>query len=180
MHANRKHLTIIGIILCCLSITGLVSTQSTPSKVISNKDELILMTYNLQHGVDCFGDRSFQQQLAIIKQINPDILCLQESDVAKVSGGNNDIVRYFSDKLNYYSYYGPKSVTGTFGAAILSRFPISNSKSIFTYGDKDEIGTAVCNVLINEDSVLVINNHPPDVSRFTDVWPRHTGGSPVL
>jgi len=159
-HLNRKHLTIIGTVLCCLTVIGILSTQSLPSKMVSNKDELILMTYNLQQGVDCFGNRSYQEQLAVIKKINPDILCLQESDVTKVSGGNNDIVRYFSDKLDYYSYYGPKSVTGTFGAAILSRFPISNCRSIFTYGNKDEIGTAICNILINEESVLVINNHP--------------------
>jgi endonuclease/exonuclease/phosphatase family metal-dependent hydrolase len=159
-HLNRKHLAIISAIFCCLIIVGIVSTQSTPSKEFSKKGQLILMTYNLQQGVDGLGNRSYQEQLAVIKNINPDVLCLQECDVTKISGGNNDIVRYFSDRLNYYSYYGPKSVTGTFGTAILSRFPVSNCRSIFTYGDKDEIGTAVCNISINEGSVLVINNHP--------------------
>lgn len=157
---SLKTLPLVGIILCILIIGGVLSTQSTPLKVVPEKKELILMTYNLQQGVDYFGIKNYQQQLIVIKKINPDILCLQESDVTRISGGNSDIVRYLADKLNYYSYYGPKTVTGTFGTAILSRLPFSDCKSIFTYSDKDEIGTAVCYILIDEEPVLVINNHP--------------------
>ena len=159
-YRSKKMIPWIGILLCFLTISGILYTQSTPATVISDKKELTLMTYNLQQGIDYFGIKSYQRQLAVIKKINPDILCLQESDVARISGGNSDIVRYLADNLNYYSYYGPKTITGTFGTAILSRFPFSDCRSIFTYSDKDEIGTAVCQIVLNNKSILVISNHP--------------------
>ena len=118
------------------------------------------MTFNLQQGTDRSGNRSYAAQLAVIRRINPDIVCLQESDLARISAGNNDIVRYLADKLDCYSYYGPKTAAGTFGTAILSRLPLSDCRSIYTYSDKDEIATALCTVVIDGDTILLVNNHP--------------------
>ena len=158
--AARPYLMLSGIILCALTIIGILSTAANPPERVAAKKYIICMTFNLQQGTDLSGNQSYTAQLSAIKRINPDILCLQESDVARISGGNNDIVRYLADKLNYYSFYGPKTVTGTFGTAILSRFPLSGCRSIFTYSDKDEVGTAVCTVIINGERVLLVNNHP--------------------
>jgi endonuclease/exonuclease/phosphatase family metal-dependent hydrolase len=118
------------------------------------------MTYNIQQGVDFFGNKNFEGQLGMIQEIDPDILCLQESDASRISGGNSDVVRYFAEHLGYYTYYGPKTVTGTYGTAILSRFPMDSCQTVFTYSDKDEIGTAVAVIFLADQNITLINSHP--------------------
>lgn len=83
----------------------------------ANRTSLVVMTYNTQQSNDDFGERSFDAQLALIRKVSPDILALQESDSTRISLNNNDYVRYFAENLGYYSYYGPTTVTGTFGTA---------------------------------------------------------------
>ena len=118
------------------------------------------MTYNIQEANDDFGERSHDRQLALIQKVSPDILALQESDSARISLNNNDYVRYYASQLGYYSYYGPTTVTGTFGTAILSKYPLQNTRSVFTYSDTDEIGTAEAEMEVNGRIFNIYNVHP--------------------
>ncbi|RLD01205.1 MAG: hypothetical protein DRI46_04750 [Chloroflexi bacterium] len=121
---------------------------------------IAVMTYNIQQANDDFGERSYSGQLALIREVAPDILALQESDSARISLNNNDIVRYYAGKLGYYSYYGPTTTTGTYGTAILSRYPLSNTRSVFTFSDQDEIGTAEVEIEIAGQTFTIYNVHP--------------------
>ncbi|MBN1561612.1 endonuclease/exonuclease/phosphatase family protein [candidate division KSB1 bacterium] len=124
------------------------------------RDELTILSYNIQQGVDYRGDKNYQKQLELIRRVQPDVICLQESDVARISGGNSDVVRYFAQKLAYHSYYGPKTVTGTFGTAILSRLPLENCRTFFTFSDVDEIGTSVAEINLHGKKIVIFNSHP--------------------
>jgi endonuclease/exonuclease/phosphatase family metal-dependent hydrolase len=62
--------------------------------------------------------------------------------------------------LGYYSYYGPKTVTGTFGTAILSRFPLENTRTVFMYSDKDETGVAEAEVEVGGLRFTIYDVHP--------------------
>ena len=126
----------------------------------SPKTSLTVMTYNIQQGNNKLGEKSIDQQLELIRQVNPDILGLQESDSARISLNNNDIARYFASQLGYYVYYGPKTVTGTYGTALLSRFPLENAHTIFTYSDQDEIGTVQAEVVVGDQRIAIFNVHP--------------------
>jgi endonuclease/exonuclease/phosphatase family metal-dependent hydrolase len=150
----------LALTLFCLTCIGLFTTQSRPQSVSDQNKVLTLMTFNIQQGVDYYGNKNYQKQISLIRRINPDILCLQESDVARISGGNSDIVKYFSDNLDYYHYYGPKTVTGTFGTSILSRYPLHECRSVYSYSDVDEIGTSVAQIYIENKKIAVISNHP--------------------
>jgi len=88
------------------------------------------------------------------------VLALQESDSARISLGNNDYVRYYAGKLGYHSYYGPRTVTGTFGMALLSRYPLENTQTVFTYSDQDEIGTTVAEIQAGGRRFTIYNVHP--------------------
>ncbi len=126
----------------------------------SSLTSLRLMTINTQQSNDAHAQKSFTAQLALIRQISPDILALQETDSTRISLNNNDYVRYFADKLGYYSYYGPKTVAGTYGTAILSKFPLLNTRTIFMYSDKDETGVAVAEVKVAGLTFTVYDVHP--------------------
>lgn len=146
------------VILCCSAVFK--GSKKQPLAESEIKNELTIMTYNIQQGVDLFGNKNYEGQLEIIKEINPDIIGLQESDGARISGGNSDVVRYFAEKLGYFSYFGPKTVAGTFGTAILSRFPLNSSRTIYTYSNKDETGTAVSEITIADKVITIANSHP--------------------
>ena len=125
-----------------------------------NKTSLVVMTYNIQQANDGFAERSYDRQLALIQKVSPDILALQESDSARISLNNNDYVRYYAGKLGYYAYYGPTTVTGTFGTAILSKYPLLNTRSVFTFSDTDEIGTAEAEIDAGGRLFTIYDVHP--------------------
>ena len=130
------------------------------------------MTFNTQQSNDDFGEKSVQAQLALIRQVSPDILALQESDSARISLNNNDYVRYFAEKLGYYSYYGPTPGTGTFGTAILSKYPLQNTRSVFIFSDKDETGVAEAEIEVNGMRFTIYNVHPDSSDQAMLVFAR--------
>jgi endonuclease/exonuclease/phosphatase family metal-dependent hydrolase len=125
-----------------------------------NRTSLVVMTYNTQQSNDDSGERSYERQLALIRSVSPDILALQETDSTRVSLNNNDYVRYFAENLGYYSYFGPSTVTGTYGTAILSKYPLLNTRTVFTYSDQDEIGTAEAEIEVSGIRISIYDVHP--------------------
>jgi endonuclease/exonuclease/phosphatase family metal-dependent hydrolase len=124
------------------------------------KTSLLVMTYNIQQANDDSAERSYDRQLALIQQVSPDILALQESDSARISLNNNDYVRYYAGKLGYYVYYGPTTVTGTFGTAILSKYRLQNTRTIFTFSDVDETAAASAQIEVGGRRFTIYNVHP--------------------
>ena len=125
-----------------------------------DKTSLRVMTFNTQESNDEFAEKSYEEQLALIRQVSPDIIALQETDSTRISLNNNDYVRYFADRLGYYSYYGPKTVAGTYGTAILSKFPLFNKRTVFIYSDKDETGMAEAEVEVAGLRFTIYDVHP--------------------
>ncbi|MFX1385128.1 MAG: endonuclease/exonuclease/phosphatase family protein, partial [Promethearchaeota archaeon] len=112
---------------------------------------------NIQQGASDGGSMNFEGQCALIRSLNPDIIGLQESDTARIANGNKDFVRYVSNTLGYYSYYGPKTVTNTFGIALLSKYPICNARTFYmqcvgeqaaTIWAQITVGTTMFNVFV--------------------------------
>lgn len=126
----------------------------------TGKTSLRVMTFNTQQSNDDFGEKSVEAQLALIRKVSPDVLAMQETDSTRISLNNNDYVRYFAEKLGYYSYYGPTTVTGTYGTAILSKYPLLNTRAVFIYSDKDETGVAEAEIEVNGLRFYIYNVHP--------------------
>ncbi|MHA1347936.1 MAG: endonuclease/exonuclease/phosphatase family protein, partial [Candidatus Heimdallarchaeaceae archaeon] len=94
-------------------------------------------------------------------------IALQECDPARIGGGNSDVVRYFADHLNMYSYRGPKTVANTYGTAILSKYPIADVAALFMYSTHQQIGTTQAQIVFNSTLTFnVFSNHPS--ARGTD------------
>jgi len=149
---------VLGIIFLVTAISSLLTTNQRVFE--PNDDSLLVMTYNIQQANNEDGERAYKQQLALIRQVSPDVLALQESDSTRISLNNNDYVRYYAGKLGYYSYFGPKTVTGSYGTAILSKYPLQNTRTVFSFSDKDEIGTAVAEIEVGERLFTIYSVHP--------------------
>ncbi len=159
---NRQSLVWPGVLMIVIFFSTLISAAFTDSYHIPEPENgsLKVMTYNIQQANNDSGEKSYQEQLALLKQVDADIIGFQESDSARISLGNNDYIRYYANKLGYYAYYGPKTVTGTYGTAILSKYPLENPRSVFTFSDQDEIGTAEAEVNVEGRQITIYNVHP--------------------
>lgn len=151
-------IVLLGAIFLLTGFSALRTDRVQPGN--PDKTSLIVMTYNIQEANDGFAEHSYDRQLAMIEKVSPDILALQESDSARISLNNNDYVRYYASKLGYYVYYGPTTVTGTFGTAILSKYPLQNPRAVFTFSDTDEIGTAEAEITVGGRIFTIYNVHP--------------------
>ena len=167
LRETEKRFTGRELWICAVVLGGIflgTLAGALPAKQVrvdaANRTSFVVMTFNIQEANDADGEKSFDRQLALIRKVSPDILSLQETDSTRISLNNNDYVRYFAERLGYYSYYGPTSVTGTFGTAILSRFPLLNTRSVFTYSDTDEIGVAEAEIEVNGRRFTIYDVHP--------------------
>jgi endonuclease/exonuclease/phosphatase family metal-dependent hydrolase len=142
-----------------LTIMAAILTDRTFAEPPGGKS-LKIMTYNIQQANDERGEKSYLDQLALIKEIDPDIIGFQESDSTRISLGNNDYIRYYANQLGYHAYYGPTPVTGTYGTAILSKYPLENPRSVFSFSDLDEIGTAEAEITVDGTRFTIFNVHP--------------------
>jgi len=150
---------VLGVVLLGSSVWAAFATTQV-RQFEPRPGALIVMTYNLQQANDSAGERSYQRQLALMQKVDADIIALQESDSARVSLNNADLVRYFAGKLGYHAYYGPGPISGTYGTAILSKYPLQNPHVVFSYSDQDEIGTAVAEIEVGGRRLIIYNVHP--------------------
>jgi endonuclease/exonuclease/phosphatase family metal-dependent hydrolase len=159
---------LIGI-LCIGTIIGVIILQ-IPVKKEGVDNPIRILSYNIQQGFDEDGNKNFEGQLDVILNATATIIGLQESDTCRVSTGNNDIVRYINNRLKYYSYFGPKTVTGTYGLALLSKYPIKNAKTFYMESKGEQtaaieaqitVGTRTYNVYVTHLGNFVDPTVPP-------------------
>jgi endonuclease/exonuclease/phosphatase family metal-dependent hydrolase len=156
----RRDWLVAAIAMSVMALVGLSLLTARPGTPISqNAGSLRVFTYNIQQGYDDPGEQNFDDQIALIRSKAPDILGLQECDTARIAGGNVDVVAYFADRLNMYSYYGPSPVTGTFGIALLSRYPIENPRTLFLYSKGEQVAVIEADISIGEETYKVYVTH---------------------
>lgn len=63
----------------------------------------------------------------LIKELEIDVIGLIESDLQRIIMGNRDTTQFLAEDLGMYVDYGPGPNKHTWGAALLSKFPIVNS-----------------------------------------------------
>jgi len=156
--------------ICLGTLAGALPVKRIQVQAL-DRPSITVMTFNIQGANDANAQKSFERQLAVIRKVSPDIVAMQETDTARISLNNNDYVRFFADSLGYYSYYGPSTVAGTFGTAILSKFPLLNTRSVYTYSDTDEIGVAEAEIEVDGLPISIYDVHPDgsDLAKMTFV-----------
>lgn len=137
-----------------LAVSGIFASNADPGPGV-----LRVMTYNIQQGYSADGQKNFTGQLETIREREPDILGLQETDMARISGGNSDMVRYLARNLRMHSYYGPKTVNGTFGIALLSRYPIQNPRTFYLYSEGEQTAVIVAEIRARSKLYTIMVTH---------------------
>ena len=153
-------LGIAALAIGLFALAGAAYRSAGAPSPLNSPETLTVLTYNMQQGTDVEGNRNLHGQLVFLRKVNADIIGLQESDTARPSQGHTDAPRFFAENLGYHVYYGPNTISGTYGTAILSRFPLEHPRTIFTYSTIDEVGTAVAEIQVGGRRIGLFNNHP--------------------
>lgn len=121
---------IISISIACCSGENHIKNSSTFS------GDLKVMTYNVHHcnppSKSAVGEIDIDTIAGVIKKQNPDLVALQEIDDHTSRSGAFNEAGVIAQKLNMYYYFG-KAIDyggGGYGVAILSKYPLSDTRTI--------------------------------------------------
>jgi endonuclease/exonuclease/phosphatase family metal-dependent hydrolase len=150
------------------TVLGAFLTAADPIMAPTPPSSLKVVSYNIQQGYDPEGLKNYDGQLELLRGTGADIIALQESDTNRLAGGNADVVRFFADRLDMHAYYGPKPVVGTFGIALLSKYPIEQPRTFYMYSyeprdqelvDLEQTATIEAQITIGERTFNVFVTH---------------------
>jgi len=158
-HAERWMFPAAVAALSLAASLGWVMTAARPAAQPEGRDTVRICTYNIQQGYDEWGQKNYDGQLELLRHADADIIGLQESDTNRIAGGNADIVGYLASKLNLYSYYGPKTVPGTFGIALLSRYPIDDPRTLYLYSEGEQTAMIEAKIRVGTTILHVVVTH---------------------
>ena len=156
---SRTIYSTLMVIFLVSTLLGAVIIEANPIAPTDDPPSIRVLTYNLQQGVNDAQIKNYDGQLELIRGVDADIIGLQET--SKIAG-NSDVVRYFANKLNLYSYFGPKAVTGTTGIALLSKYPIQNPRTFYHYNiydDRKQTATIEAEITIGLHTITVYVTH---------------------
>ncbi|HLV10004.1 MAG TPA: endonuclease/exonuclease/phosphatase family protein, partial [Halanaerobiales bacterium] len=104
---------------------------STSIKVPETPSELTIITYNINHGVDRSGKCNMDRIASLINEKGADIVGLNEVDKRMLRTVFKDQAKIISEKtgMNYVFAPNLERFTGTYGNALLSRFPILKAEN---------------------------------------------------
>ncbi|HNS52058.1 MAG TPA: endonuclease/exonuclease/phosphatase family protein [Anaerolineae bacterium] len=150
----------VGVALATVgSVAGVAVTAARPVTAPQSATSLKILTYNIQQGYDRYGRKNYEGQLDLIRRVDADIVGLQECDTTRIANGNSDVVRYIADELDLYSAYGPKTVAGTFGIALLAKYPIENPRVFYMYSEGEQTATIEAQIRVGGKRFTVFVTH---------------------
>lgn len=79
----------------------------------------------------------------LMKELELDVVGLLESDLQRIIMGNRDTTQFLAEDLGMYVDYGPGPNKHTWGAALLSKFPIVESKHHLLPSPVGELAPAI-------------------------------------
>ena len=123
---------------------------------------LVVASYNIHRGVGLDRRRDLDRIAAVIGQIAPDVIGLQE--VIRENGvGHADQAQYLASRLGMTVVMGETrayGVSGTYGNAVLTRLPVLGSlRCDLSYGGREPRGCLRVDLSVNDTALHVFNCH---------------------
>ncbi|OSC99957.1 hypothetical protein PYCCODRAFT_1372193 [Trametes coccinea BRFM310] len=99
--------------------------------------------WTVHFGIDNEGRDSQRRMRDLIQDMELDVVGLLETDLHRVVFGNRDLTRVIAEELGYYVDIGPGPNQHTWGAVLLSKFPILNSTHHLLPSPDGELAPAI-------------------------------------
>ncbi|MCB1321868.1 MAG: endonuclease/exonuclease/phosphatase family protein [Leptospiraceae bacterium] len=135
--------------------------------------ELSFVTYNIHKGIGTDRRYRIERIIEILRSVNADVYALQEVDQHVPRSRNHDIAALLSEELGMHYVLGlnVKLKKGAYGNAILSRFPIVDSRNInLTWGIKKRRGCLAARINVPRLGEIAVLNYHLGLAAFERMW----------
>ncbi|WP_435318929.1 endonuclease/exonuclease/phosphatase family protein [Haloarchaeobius sp. TZWSO28] len=127
--ARRSAMSAVGAAALGAGTLALPSTFGTASE--PDGTELTAMTYNVhQFLAGDRGEHNLDEVLSVIEASEAHVVGLQESEGNRITSGNVHGVRWLAERLGYHYHYGAPTSAASYGVAILSAWPVTESELV--------------------------------------------------
>ncbi|KAH8100162.1 Frag1/DRAM/Sfk1 family-domain-containing protein [Cristinia sonorae] len=158
---SRISNTIVGITILSLVVT-MYRWPTTVVKPYRPGPRIVRAgIWTVHFGIDDEGRDSQRRMRDLVRDMEVDVLGLLETDLHRPVFGNRDLTRVLVEELGYYVDIGPGPNKHTWGAVLLSKFPILRSTHHLLPSPEGELAPAIQAVLDvygEEVNVLVVHN----------------------
>ncbi|KAF8556174.1 hypothetical protein OG21DRAFT_1409449 [Imleria badia] len=157
--------TQIPAVLCLLSLVSVLVTLLRWPAVGPRPFKLGTRVFNtgiwtIHFGIDNVGHDSQRRIRDVIRDMELDVVGLLETDLHRTVYGNRDLTRVAAEELGYYVDLGPGPNMHTWGAALLSKFPIIHSHHHLLPSPNGELAPAIEAVLdVHGTEITVVVSH---------------------
>lgn len=165
LHSSRATASYIATLLVVMSLTSVLVTifhwpMIGPSPYKPGTGILNAGIWTVHFGFDNAGRDSQRRMRDVIRDMHLDVVGLLETDLHRTVYGNRDLTRVIAEELGYYVDLGPGPNMHTWGAALLSKFPIINSSHHLLPSPHGELAPAIEATLdIYGTEVTVVISH---------------------
>ncbi|KAK9446917.1 Frag1/DRAM/Sfk1 family-domain-containing protein [Limtongia smithiae] len=160
---NKLHSsTVVALTILSALTVGIAYTRVNKDAPKPYHPEAKLMTvgiWTIHFGLDNDMWASEGRMADAIRELELDVVGLLESDTQRVIMGNRDVTQQIAEELGMYVDYGPGPNKHTWGAALLSKFPILNSTHHLLPSPVGELAPAI-------HATLDVYGYPVDVVVF--------------
>ncbi|KAL1841138.1 hypothetical protein VTJ49DRAFT_7363 [Mycothermus thermophilus] len=125
---RKYHAGMLGLLNILFLCANVLRFPTNDYKPYHAKDRLITAgIWTIHFSLDNDMWSSEYRMRDLIKELELDVVGLLESDLQRIIMGNRDTTQFLAEDLGMYVDYGPGPNKHTWGAALLSKFPILNS-----------------------------------------------------
>lgn len=114
-----------------LTLAGIGAYEGTSPVRAADPPLVRAMTYNVHQFLAPDGSYNLHALGRVLADHDPHIVGLQESDSGRITSGSFDGVRWLADQLGYHYTFGTPTGAGSYGAALLSRWPIERERVVY-------------------------------------------------
>ncbi|KAF9523555.1 Frag1/DRAM/Sfk1 family-domain-containing protein [Crepidotus variabilis] len=165
-HLSTKFKNHIRTAFAALSVLTLLTTiyrlpRAPPTPFKPGPKIFTAGIWTVHFGIDNEGHDGQQGMMNLIKDMELDIVGLLETDLNRPAFGHRDLTRLMVEEMNYNVDLGPGPNQHTWGAVLLTKFPIISTKHHLLPSPHGELAPAieaVLNIYGTEVTVVVSHN----------------------
>ena len=138
-----------------------------------NETTVRILTFNILHGATTQGNFDLDKLAALINEVNPDLVAMQEVDFKTKRAKNYDLATELGWRTKMASLFGIAMPYdgGAYGEGILTKMPILASRNIalpHSQGNEPRAATEVLVQLQSGDTIAFIGTHLDHQSNSPD------------
>ncbi|KAH7341955.1 Frag1/DRAM/Sfk1 family-domain-containing protein [Rhizoctonia solani] len=138
----------LGLVMALAMSVALYRTPRSPPVPHHSGDRLITAgIWTMHFGQDNEGRDSQRRMRNLIHDMELDVVGLLETDLHRTVFGHRDLTQVVAEELGYYVDLGPGPNSHTWGAVLLSKFPILNSTHHLLPSPNGELAPAISAVI---------------------------------